>query len=280
AYKIDSPSFEVDDAVDSPRCCGLPAFVACSAVGGKEVPVERTDSFHISTEAMQSQIVNIEADLDLMKFEIRCLKMELETERIRKSHEGSLKFGDSETSANKKHVNSGISPDVNLGIEVNDSNHTAVPISQERGLGLPDLNLNPVGDSEVQTDETIKFESILLSPNKSCGESILNSSLIPSDQIQKMQQLDAETGAGQIEDPSGSKLDMGCIGGSDEGNVQCPNQSSLPKSKDGSQLIGEHGVPSIILASVEIEPGSQLIGQHKVPSIILASPEIEPYRTD
>ncbi|KAH9317556.1 hypothetical protein KI387_019325, partial [Taxus chinensis] len=103
AYKIDSPSFEVDDAVDSPRCCGLPAFVACSAVGGKEVPVERTDSFHISTEAMQSQIVNIEADLDLMKFEIRCLKMELETERIRKSHEGSLKFGDSETSANKKH---------------------------------------------------------------------------------------------------------------------------------------------------------------------------------
>ncbi|XP_057865182.2 uncharacterized protein LOC131072906 isoform X2 [Cryptomeria japonica] len=265
ACKLGRCHSRVDDVVEFPSH-ELRTFVASSSVGGKEVPVDRTNASQISVEAMQLQMTNFETYLELMKLEIRCLKMELEMERLRKNYKGALKFGNE---ANKKALNSAISPDMNLGIKENVLTHIVVPTSQATVHGLPDLNLNPIKDSAVQIDATMNLnikgndlnhtvmpisqdsvhglldlnlnsirdsagqtDATILSQNEGPKESIPKSSLSTSDQ--KIWLPNVETRTGQIEDASGSKVN------SDDEKVQCTNDSSPPESKDTSQVNGQH----------------------------------------
>ncbi|KAH9317558.1 hypothetical protein KI387_019327 [Taxus chinensis] len=140
---------------------------------------EKEDPARISAKAIQSQMLNIEGELNLMKSEIRCLRMELEMKRLKKNHKGAHRNGNIETLANNSDTINGSCPEVSLGIQGNDFDYTAAPISQGGSNGLPDLKLNSIMDSQSKTDANFieKHEGIILSQDNMFGESIPNSSL-------------------------------------------------------------------------------------------------------
>ncbi|GLJ55255.1 hypothetical protein SUGI_1185790 [Cryptomeria japonica] len=153
----------------------------CHAAEEKEDPVGKR-CFQMSAEVYQSQMVNIEVELNSIKSEIRCLRTELEMEGLKKTHAGTHANGDIEsfeTLANRNDVNNGSCPGVNLVIKENEFDYTSAPVSQEKRYWLPDLNLDPVIDygSFIGESYIKKNKDDVISQNNISEEPIHKSSL-------------------------------------------------------------------------------------------------------
>ncbi|GLJ55254.1 hypothetical protein SUGI_1185750 [Cryptomeria japonica] len=171
----------------------------CHAPEEKEDPVGNI-SFQMSAEVYQSQMVNIEVELNLIKSEISCLRRELEIEGLNKTHAGTHENGDNETLANRNDVNNGSCAEVNLVIKENDFDYTSAPVSQEGSNYLPDLNLNPNMDDGLYIGEIYikKYTDDVISKSNISEEPIHKNSLNTTAHNPGQPNTEAETK--QIED--------------------------------------------------------------------------------